>query len=150
MGQIWQGQPPKPAVLLGAFGLFPFLALGAVAVFGPVEALENARVALAAYGAVILSFLGGAHWGFCIAGAKIGSAATTCRLMASVMPSIVAWLALLGPTEIGLYALAFALTTMLAFDIWAARHGWAPAWYPALRWPLSIGAVIALLVAVAV
>ena len=150
MAQMWQGQPPKPAVLLGAFGLFPFLALGAISVFGPVHAIENALGALAAYGAIILSFLGGAHWGFCIAGSKSCSPETTFRLMASVTPSIVAWLSLLGPTEISLYVLSCAFVAMLIFDIWSARHGWAPAWYPVLRWPLSIGAVISSLAAVAV
>ena len=58
MSMMLQGQPPKVAVILGALGLFPFLSLGAIAVAGPTIYIDDARVALLAYGAVILSFLG--------------------------------------------------------------------------------------------
>ena len=144
-----QGQPSKVAVILGALGLFPFLSLGAIAVAGPTIYIDNARVALLAYGAVILSFLGGTHWGYCIAGADGKSSSNTIRLLSSVTPSILAWLTLLLPTQVAMYGLSCALAGMLIFDIWAAHRGWAPTWYPTLRWPLSFGAVISTLVAVA-
>lgn len=146
---MWRGRPPKPATILGAMGLFPFLTLGAIAAFGPSAVSLDASVALVAYGASILSFLGGAHWGYCIAGAARSSRSNSLRLAAGVTPSLVAWLALLLPATSGLITLAVALSAMLAFDVWSARRGWAPTWYPALRWPLSIGAVSASLLAAA-
>ncbi len=146
---LWFGRPPKAAVLLGSFGLFPFLSLAVIAVVGPPAYGEDARDALAAYGAVILSFLGGAHWGYCIAGARRGSQSSVIRLIVSVVPAVIGWAALLAPTTLSLYGLAGALTAMLLVDIWSARSGWAPVWYPMLRWPLSAGAVSASLVAVA-
>lgn len=149
MNTMWTGRPPKTAVFLDAFGLFPFVSLGLIAVAGPPGVVEDARAALAAYGAIILSFLGGAHWGYCIARAQRGAPSNGIRLFASVTPAIVAWVALLAPMALALYALSAALAAMLAFDVWAARHGWAPIWYPTLRWPLSAGAVTASLVAIA-
>ena len=56
--------PPTTVLWLGALGILPFLGLGRVAWFAP-ESLASAAVeAVVAYGAVIVSFVGGAHWGF--------------------------------------------------------------------------------------
>jgi len=52
-----------PVRLLGYAGLFPFFAAAAAALLGPPPWRGAALSALAAYGAVILSFLGAVHWG---------------------------------------------------------------------------------------
>lgn len=92
--------------------------------------------AFMAYGAVILSFLGGIHWGLAIA-SDLGDGSLPRRLVVSVVPSIVAWAGLLLPLRVGLLVLAVGFAAMLYVDTRATRVGEAPPWYPRLRGPLS-------------
>ena len=137
-------QPPRPGVpmacrWLGGLGALPFVGL-AVGSFW-LDGLPQAYTvfALTAYGAVILSFLGGIQWGLAVAdyGAAQGRGASYRRLTISVVPSLIAWWALLltGPTALLVLACSFAL--MLALDWTATRSGEAPDWYPRLRLPLT-------------
>jgi hypothetical protein len=99
--------------------------------------------ALLAYGATILSFLGGIHWGLAISTAGgTGTDRLPTRLFLSVMPSLAGWVALLVAGKSGLLLLAIAIAAMLAVDLRATRLGDAPLWYPRLRIPLS-GVVVA-------
>ena len=52
---------------LGYMGLAPFVSLGAATFFAPASLHDLASQALLAYGATILSFLGGIYWGLAIA-----------------------------------------------------------------------------------
>ena len=54
---------PTAAGLLGGFGVVPFLGLAASLPFLKNEPKLMIAHALVAYGATILSFLGGVHWG---------------------------------------------------------------------------------------
>jgi len=128
---------PKPALWLGAAGALPFLALAAAVPF----ARDAAQHALAAYAATILSFLGGIHWGLAIAQNRD----LTPRLVLSVIPSLVAWVALLLPAPACLLLQAACLAAWLPADLRATRLGQAPAWYPSLRIPLSIVVTICLI-----
>lgn len=125
----------------------------AVRRFGGSDALLDGATrpgvayALLAYGATILSFLGGIHWGLAIS--PEGGPDTprlAARLVLSVMPSLVAWVALLVAGNAGLLMLAIAVAAMLAIDLRATRLGDAPPWYPKLRIPLSGVVVASLLV----
>ena len=140
---------PTAAALLGAGGLIPFVGLAAAAHFaGDVDA-SIAVEALRAYGAVILSFLGGIIWGLGIAG--FGGAAAkpreALRLTVSILPSLFGWLALMLPEQSGLWLLASCFLMVLAVDLIMSRQGLAPRWYPALRWRLTVIAFLCLLVA---
>src|SRR5436305_1221239 len=55
---------PPIAMLLGIAGLIPFVVCGLGALAAPRPDAERSLWALIAYGAVILAFLGGVHWGF--------------------------------------------------------------------------------------
>ena len=102
--------------------------------------------ALVAYGAVILSFLGGVHWGLAIGSrSNADHQELRTRLVVSVIPSLAAWAALLVPEKTGLLVLATAMAAMLWVDIRATRAGQAPRWYPKLRIPLTCVVVAALL-----
>ena len=139
---------PAIAAWLGGLGALPFVGL-AVAVVG-LEGVTRAFVvqALLGYAAVILSFLGGIHWGLAIApGPKPAVLGLGTRLAWSVVPSLVGWVALLAPPVTGLFALAAAFAAMLGIDLRATQLGAAPAWYPTLRVPLTLTVVAALLVA---
>jgi len=138
---------PASAAWLGAFGLVPFAALAGLLPFVPGDLKSDLTYALLAYGAVILSFLGGVHWGLAIGSTRPAAAvALKRRLIWSVIPSLVAWAALVVPARSGLFILAAAIVLMLVIDIRATRAGEAPAWYPKLRVPLSCAVAASLLI----
>jgi hypothetical protein len=133
---------PAPAAMLGLAGVIPFAA-GALGSFQPGALGALAIAALLAYGAVILSFLGGIHWGLAI-GQRDPSYR---RLGVGVVPSLVGWVALLLGGAGGLLLLAAALVAVLGLDVQLARGGMAPAWFPRLRTVLTAAVVLCLLVA---
>ena len=147
-------RPPAFAFVLGFAGLIPFVA-GAFGAVAWTDALQSDRAlaALVAYGAVILAFLGGVHWGFVLqpsaAEAEVAAARTRSRLVFGVAPSLVGFAALLMQM-LGLAALALALllagfVTVTAIEVSLDRRGRLPPGYMLLRWILSI--IVALLLA---
>ncbi len=131
---------PPVAAALGYAGAIPFLA-GAAA----VALALLPPTPLLAYGAVILAFMGGIHWGL----GMPGSAPDGRRLGLSVVPALLAWAALLLGGRPGLLLLAAAFLGLLALDLATTRRGVAPSWYPALRVPLTAVVVASLLLAAA-
>jgi len=139
---------PKPALILGLLGLIPF--------FAPVVTLWNGDPMLVGgalslqfgYAAVILSFLGGVHWGRALAGDRYGP--TGPRLLWSVLPSLLGWVLLLTP-DISVKLIGFIIAFALAFlvDIKAVKAGMFPVWYGTLRKILTIGVLAALLLTLA-
>ena len=120
---------PVTAGLLGGLGVVPFLGLTASLPFlnsGPKLVIAHA---LAAYGATILSFLGGIHWGLAIAGTGApGSKNLTSRLVLSVVPPLAGWVSLLLSASHGLIMLSVVIAMMLWVDVRAARIGEVPPW----------------------
>lgn len=138
---------PTAAAWLGGLGAIPFVALAtaAHAFRGPVQ--MQCVHALFTYGATIISFLGGVHWGLAISPERSTSqAALKGWLILSVIPSLAGWTALLFPPVTGMIILSASFLAMLWIDLRATRVGQAPAWYPRLRTPLT-GLVVASLVA---
>jgi hypothetical protein len=132
---------------LGAAGALPFLAGAVLAHIRDAAHAGWAVAAALAYGAVILSFLGGIQWGLAM---SVVAPATRLwhRLGASVLPALLGWLALLLPQGAGVLVLAGGFAVMLIGDLMLTRDGAAPLWYPRLRSPLS-AVVIACLAALA-
>lgn len=135
---------PRTALLLGLGGVIPFLALSILMalVSEPLIKFLVGR-SLIAYAAVILSFLGGARWGLalrCTDRKRQGL-----QFIASVLPSIAAWLLLTArlDTAIAAYALLFAILGL--FDAVTLDALDSPAWYKRLRTLLS-GLVVSVLV----
>jgi ABC-type proline/glycine betaine transport system permease subunit len=137
---------PSSAGWLGGLGAAPFIGLAGAMPFLAGNLRQLVAHALVAYGAIILSFLGGVHWGM-----AIGSPSSTyhgklkARLTLSVIPSLAAWAALLVAETTGLCILAAAIAAMLWVDTRATRMGQAPPWYPKLRIPLTCAVVATLL-----
>lgn len=131
---------PPSALLLGAAGLIPFLGLAAASALG----FGWAPPALAAYGAAILAFLGAVHWGLALRAPDSESGAELPRLALGVLPSLIAWVALLLPLRPGLALLAVAILATAAAEAAAAARGLVPPAYMRLRWALSIGAATSL------
>ena len=136
---------PSAAAWLGGLGITPFAGLSLAAPFASDDLKAQLSFALIAYGAIILSFLGGIHWGLAIGAFPQNHNTLWRRIVLSILPLLVAWAALLTPSSIGFLVLSAAFVAMLLVDIRASRMHEAPAWYPKLRWPLSCGAVAALL-----
>ena len=109
------------------------------------------------YGAVVLAFLGGVHWGFVLHPAALPDGMSeaerrdAARLGLGVLPSLIGWAALLTPLlgvpEIGLIVLIVGFIATIAAESRLRRTAQIPAGYMAMRWGLSL---VVLLVLVAV
>jgi hypothetical protein len=138
------GAPVPPAAAwLGAAGLLPFLA-GAIGLWAfDSDVRRDASLSLfLGYSAVILSFMGAVHWGLAIArggdAPDARAAGAMWRPMAlSVLPALLAWLALGLPPAAALVLFAAGFLAVFLGDLAAIRHGMAPPWYARLRLPLS-------------
>jgi len=127
MTQSARSSPSVWAQGLGYGGLIPFVGL-ALGVWFLVPAEQAwAASSLLAYGATILSFLGAIHWGLTM---RDGAGASNGLLVWGVVPSLVAWLALLLPVATGLLLLAAALWLCFAVDRTVytrmGLRGWLP------------------------
>jgi Protein of unknown function (DUF3429) len=138
---------PPVALMLGLGGLIPF-AVCAAAIWTDASwfLIDDPARAMLAYGALILSFLGGARWGFALRMTDTGLQARAFVL--SVAPAIAAWFLLLGPTLMGLAVLPVMLLLLGLADEQLPKVG-APLWYRSLRRLLTAGAVLCCLAAVA-
>lgn len=128
---------PPAAFFLGFFGALPFVGLAALSV---TDSGAWAPLALLAYGAVILSFMGGVHWGWAMAADEPSLE----RLGLSVLPSLVGWCGFLLGGAGGFVVVALGFVGLLWLDLQAVAAGRAAAWYPQLRWPLTLIVVVSL------
>jgi hypothetical protein len=100
---------PAIAYVLGVAGVLPFILCGVAACLPGAQA-NFGILALVAYGASILSFVGAVHWGFALAPGEHGIASlksVTFRLSAGVVPSLIGWCAtLLAISALPEFALA--------------------------------------------
>ena len=144
-------QAPRAAQWLGGLGALPFIGLAITGAWLDEPLRQQALTALAVYGAIILSFLGGIHWGLAIAkfGTLASEQAAARRLLFSVLPALIGWSALLLPRPIEALVLAGTFALLGLFDARASQAGEAPTWYPKLRWPLTAVVVAALLIGAA-
>lgn len=140
-------QAPKPALYLGFSGLIPFMSapllMAATQSFYPE--LAYAQVV---YGAAIVSFLGGVRWGFAI---PAGSPAQPdwMNLGNSVIPSLLAWMALLCKDNIteGALVVMMGLGLSLHYDL-TLLPGY-PYWFKAMRTILTLVATFSLVATLA-
>lgn len=135
---------PRVAMALGVLGLIPFVALAVLSWAGHGGISVLAREALAAYGATILSFLGGVYWGFALAGEQAARPGLAARLSIGVLPQLVGWVAVLLPFRGGQALTAAALLVWLLVERRAVAQGAAPGWFMQLRLPLTLVAAACL------
>jgi len=134
---------PKPLIfLLGYAGLLPFAGLAVAIWLAPPDYAAACTLALAAYGAAIVSFLGGIHWGL---GFQMGDAAPRMHFFWGVTTPLLAWLALLLPAWAGLVLLAAALLLCQMVDRSSYPATGLARWLP-LRLRLTAVAMLACLV----
>ena len=132
-------QPPEKTIhRLGYAGLIPFVLLTALMWLVNTELLPFVSIALGGYAAAIVSFLGGVHWGI---GFMKGEEAPRFHFIWGVVPSLLAWLALMMPAYAALPLLGLVLLACYAVD----RKTYPPAglkhWLP-MRLRLTIVATL--------
>lgn len=106
-------EPPLWARRLGYAGLLPFVVGAALVWFVHPEAHPYTTLALSAYAAAIVAFLGGLHWGLAMRaalvagadGAGADAAGVNRGLLWAVVPPLVAWPAVMMPPSAGLVVL---------------------------------------------
>ena len=136
---------PAAAAWLGGLGLLPFLVPALLLWLGPAAGRELAWLALHAYAAVILSFIGAVHWGATLHEADSGR---LWRAMGwSVLPALLAWVTLLMPHPQGVALLLLGFAAQYLADRRAAATGRLPVWYGRLRRVLTAGVVASLALA---
>lgn len=131
---------PAPALTLGLAGLIPFMA-APIYMYNADVFLPPIATAQLAYGASILSFLGGVRWGLLVRGGP-DMPPSWSQYSWSVTPSLLAWTALLLPSQPAAFTLCTSgLLAALVLDL--KQQGY-PAWFRGLRFLLSLGAMLSL------
>lgn len=139
LGAVTVAEVPAAANWLGAAGVLPFIA-GAIACHIETGLIAgHALQALLAYAAVIVSFMAGCQWGAWVAGGAPAYAWP--RLLASVAPALLAWIALLLPAATALLLLAGAFVAIYVVDVLWLLAGWWPRWYLKLRTALTAAVI---------
>ncbi|MFS4437936.1 DUF3429 domain-containing protein [Paracoccaceae bacterium GXU_MW_L88] len=139
---------PRPALILGGLGLIPFLWGALCVLFPSIGNFHEQRLPLsydgitllAQYGVIILSFMGGALWGF-------GATRGWLTLVVAVLPALWALYAASADAATACLLLAPGFALLLAADIMFTAAGLAPRWWPWLRVPLTAIVVLCLLTA---
>ena len=129
--------PSALAWALGLAGLIPFVLLAGFQWLSVPGWRMLAGSALLTYGAVIVSFLGGIHWGLAMRGRPVASV----RLVWGVLPSLLGWLAVLLDSPWGQAVLVLSLLACFGVDRGVYRALGLQAWLP-LRATLTAVAAI--------
>ena len=132
---------PTPNLLLGLAGLIPFWVLAFIGVFADASLSEIALKTQIAYGAVILSFLGGIHWGMAV---KNLEEATWLRMSWGITLPLIGWGSLFISTIYALILLGLSLFVSLIVDLQFTIPKKEYSWFRVLRITLSAGAISAL------
>lgn len=138
--------------LLGYLGLLPFI-LSSILVWVP-EYHNFAIQSITLYAAVILTFIGGVHWGLAIQACKTSSAnerdqndrALRNQFIFSILPSLVAWLAVLIAQPYSLLIMAIGFVTFWISEKILFSKALEP-WYSTLRNHLTIVATLCIVMA---
>ena len=96
----------------------------------PLPVVHDAVTILIAYAAVILSFIGAVHWGIVMSNNEDRH---SMQLLASVVPSLVGWIALLIPVTPALIILLLGFIIHILYDWSMHKKLVFPEWYLPMR-----------------
>ena len=136
---------PRGVSFASALGLVTFFFLALAMLLGSPGLALNAYIQLIHFGALVLTFIAAIQWGFGIAAISRNLSIPVWWFPGTVLPMILAWLALAALNPVGkilLLALGFGLVFIL--DSVSEGRGYAPTWYKRLRKILTIGVLGAL------
>lgn len=139
---------PRAVAWLGYGGLLPFIALAAASVFAQLNGVASPswEAALITYGAAILSFVGALHWGFAMTLRDLTAPQRTASYIWSVVPALVAWVALLVMPLVATVLLICGFIAHYARDRLLAARADLPGWYLPMRFRLTAVACLCLAV----
>jgi Protein of unknown function (DUF3429) len=130
---------------LGYAGLIPFVVNALLLFLVHDDVLPLVAIALTSYAGVIASFLGGIHWGLAL---RENTEHRTFHLIWGVIPSLLAWVAVIMPAYAGLPFLALVLVLCYLVDrkVWpqAGLRQWLT-----LRFRLTVVSVLSCLLGAA-
>ena len=129
-------QAPIIALVLGSMGLLPFL-LAPISNLPGTE-LFHAAIPWKGYGAVILSFMGGAQWGLAMNTQPERTVTSLRRYSISILPALGAWTSMILESRAALMVQLAGFALVLVYDIWTVSIHEAPHWYRTLRVRLSV------------
>ncbi len=133
--------PPWTAAL-GYGGLIPFLACAGVMLAAPdLAARELAGRVLVGYGAVILAFLGGVHWGLVL---RARGERASGLLAIGVLPSLAGWATLFLPFDAAIAVQVAAFGGFWLYEHRVLGPAVVPPAYLGLRRWLTLVACVAL------
>jgi len=145
MQQLPDDQTLRIASWLGYAGALPFVCFAVLAHQPVFISAQTAIFALLSYGAVILSFLGGLHWGRIMVSQSLSAVFSGgSALIYSVLLSLGGWTALLMPEHTAALFLAACFAGALFVDLRLVTTGVWPAFLYRLRLHLSLAAVVCL------
>jgi hypothetical protein len=136
---------PLIVAWLGYGGLVPFFALAVATLAGGEYASSSSR-GLLTYGAVILSFVGAVNWGFAMTVETLSERRRTQVWIWSVVPALVAWIALFLMPAAAAAALVGGFIAQYWQDRRLSHEAALPARFIGLRLRLTLGACLCLLV----
>ncbi len=121
------------AKTLGYAGLIPFIIFSIGSWTGLPYITDSIQI-LIAYAAIIFSFMGAIYWGVVMSskddqGGKY--------FIASVLPALVGWLALLVPVLFALIFLLVGFILLFVYDRYVEKSLGLPNWYIPLRMRLT-------------
>ncbi|MEQ6916936.1 DUF3429 domain-containing protein [Halomonas aquatica] len=129
---------PRLPLWLGLAGLLPFLIAVAAAWLAPIAWQVLAIRAFLGYGAVILSFLGGVQWGVAMCRERPGEAPFRARMVLAMVPSLLAWPALLLHPLTAAWVLAAGFALVRGHELSREGRAKLPDWYQSLRTLLTL------------
>lgn len=142
-----QAPAPRTVLSLAYGGLLPFVALLAASLLDPARSAVWQDFSVR-YGAVILSFVGALHWGFAMLSSTLDARQRNRSLLWSVMPALLAWLALALAPRAASVMLAAGFGLHYLQDWRLDQTADLPGWYLPLRLRLTLIATACLLLTV--
>ncbi len=133
---------PMGALAWGWAGVIPFVALTAAIILASLSWKLIATTILVPYGAIILTFMGGVHWGVVMNRSQTGALLYS----SGIMPSLFAVGSILVPSLFAIPLLIAGFIVLLIYDLWLVRTAILPKWYGQLRIQLTAAVVACLLI----
>jgi ABC-type amino acid transport system permease subunit len=141
-------QTRKKVKLLAYAGLTPFVGLAVLLWLVDPDLHPFVALAMTGYGASIVSFLGGIHWGIGFRNVSRMHNAPLFNFGWGVVPSLLAWVAITMPAFAGLPLLAAILFLCYAVDRKTYPEVGLEEWLP-MRWHLTWVAALSCLMGAA-
>lgn len=134
---------PVPALLISLLGLAPFILCG-LAALGPNAGTADPWLqALIGYAAVVLSFVGGVHWGLVLREPE--PPLKNARIGLAIVPLLLGWAALVAAVVVAYWLALLVLIAgyilAIAVEHQGSQRGLLPGRYLWLRWTFTIVAV---------